>query len=180
MKKLLVAALLGTVLLFLWNLISWTVLPLHNMTINDLPTPVINPEVMQETMPSPGVYHFPGFMSGAPMDTVSRAYQEGPVISILNYQPGDVQVLDPVQFVWSFILNYITVFLTFLLLFWSRIPDFWQRVAFCTIIGLIGGIAGHGALGLWFGFPPFYTFVNVLDLFVGWFIIGLAGARMIR
>jgi hypothetical protein len=37
MKKLVVASLVGGVVLYLWNMIAWTVLPHHTMTLRPLP-----------------------------------------------------------------------------------------------------------------------------------------------
>ncbi|WP_347924322.1 hypothetical protein [Pontimicrobium sp. SW4] len=40
-KKVLVSVILGTLLLFLWNVISWMALPFHTKTLKTIPESVI-------------------------------------------------------------------------------------------------------------------------------------------
>ena len=51
--------LVATVVLFVWNAISWMALPFHSNSLKNMPDGALA-ENITELMPESGIYHYPG------------------------------------------------------------------------------------------------------------------------
>lgn len=55
MKQKIVSLVAGTLILFVWNALSWMVLPFHSNTLNSIPDIAINTELLKEHLTKDGV-----------------------------------------------------------------------------------------------------------------------------
>jgi len=92
MKRKFIAILVGTLVLFIWNAISWMILPFHSSLLKNIPENAIIIENIRKNMPEPGVYHYPGLPENdtkQEWQKVIEKSKKGPVISLLVYLPND-------------------------------------------------------------------------------------------
>ncbi|BBM87950.1 hypothetical protein [Candidatus Uabimicrobium amorphum] len=174
MKKLFISIVSGTIILFIWNAISWMVLPFHSNSLQNLPQGAIDPQVLQN-IPQPGVFHSPGL----PAEETPEAWQQlikeskrGPVVSLMVVLPKGVDPLSPQKFLSSLLLNLLMVIMAIILIRLAQIESYTRRVAFFVVLSLLIATL-YVAQMIWFGFPLYYTFANVIDPVVSWTLIGL-------
>jgi hypothetical protein len=80
----------------------------------------------------------------------------------------------------SFILKAVAACLVTWLLMQARITEFRKAVKFITIVGMVVGILVAFPHAIWFGFPAGYVVCSLLDTLVGWFLAGIAIAKVVK
>jgi hypothetical protein len=184
MNKLIVPALITTIVVFIWGIISWAVLFWHNIDIKNFPdeTEIMH---MKAVMHEPGIYVYPGFPEGssaADTEAWTKKYQAGPIVNFMVYNPEGTDPMNPMQFIKSFVINFIAAFIAGVLLMMTlaQNPSYWRRVIFVMMLGLFAAFIGPFVEWNWWGFPLGYTLVNVADYCVTWFFAGLVLAWRIK
>ena len=71
-KRAIISVAIGTIVLFIWGMVSWMVLPFHGNSLNAIPDGALDTQEMKNLMPESGVYHFPGM----PEDNTEAAMKE--------------------------------------------------------------------------------------------------------
>jgi VIT1/CCC1 family predicted Fe2+/Mn2+ transporter len=185
MNKLIVPALITAVVVFIWMFISWAVIGWHYADVKNLPNGDAIVEQMKASMNEPGIYIYPGQPesgSETEMDELTRKYKAGPLVNFMVYNPAGANPMDPMQFVKSFIINFIAAFIAGILLMMTlaQNPSYWRRVIFVMMLGLFAAFVGPFVEWNWWGFPLGYTLVNVADYCITWFFAGLVLAWRIK
>jgi len=176
MAKTIISIIVGTILLFVWNAVSWMGLPFHSQTLNNIPDGALQLENMRNSMPESGVYHFPGLPEGAharTMNQIENELKEGPRITMMVYKSGSTEFFDPMSFLMSLIYNLITVGLTYILISRLANKSMSNILTSCLIIALVSAFVSDFGLMNWYMFPLDYTMVNVLDKIIGFGLLGL-------
>lgn len=166
-KKLLWGALAGGAILFLWGALSWMALPWHNMTMQKFPNETAVAEFLIHQTPQDGVYRLPWNFHkalGGPLVLASVAHQGGrPMVQAS---------------VFSFLIQALAAgFVTFLVLE-GGIQKYWDRVGCVTVFAIAAGIVGYLPQWNWWGYSAGHVLVEMLDLVAGWFLAGLAIAKI--
>lgn len=175
-KKILISLLVGSILLFGWNAISWMVLPFHTQSLKNIPAGIIDAKALQKAMPESGVYHFPGFpedMEEGTMKKINARLQSEPRITMMNYVNRPTSLFDPLTFAFSFLLNFLTVLFTYWLLSNLKSPTFQTTLISCLAIGIISSILSDISLMNWFMFPLGYTLTMVFDKMIAFTLLGI-------
>ena len=174
MKKVVISIVCGAVILFVWNAISWMVIPLHSNSLQNLPQGAIDTNILQN-IPHPGVFHSPGL----PEQDTPEAWQQlieksqrGPVVSLMVVLPKGVDPLSPQKFLSSLLLNIFMVVIAIALIKLAGIESYKKRLAFFIMLSLLIATV-HLSQMIWFGFPLYYTFANIIDPVVSWTLVGL-------
>ena len=184
MNRLIVPALIAAVVVFIWMFISWTVIGWHNTDMKSIKDQAII-ELMKTSLTEPGIYIYPGHPEGggdADMEEWTSKYKAGPLINFMVYHPEGSDPMYPMQFIKSFIINFIAAFLAGVLLMMTlaQNPSFWRRVIFVTLLGLFAGFIGPFMNWNWWSIPTGYTIVEVADYCLTWFFAGLVLAWRIK
>ncbi len=182
MRRLLVAALLAAIVVTLWGVVSWTVLPWHSRVLKGIPDGEPVTEVLAERVSGSGVYHYPGAEGGADPGAWAERYRRGPNIPFLVWSATGSDPLSRWLFVRGFILNLVAAFRGAALLAAATpvLPGFGSRV---LLVGLLAGFAAVQSRltdWSWWRFPLDYSLVAAFDLVVGWTLAGLVLAWRIR
>lgn len=175
MKKVLISVICGTIILFVWNAISWMVLPLHSNSLQNLPQGAIDSNVLQN-ISQPGVFHSPGLPEQETPEAWQQLIEEskrGPVVSLMVVLPKGVDPLSPQKFLFSLLLNVFMVIVAIILIKLAQIESYAKRLTFFIMLSLLIATV-HLSQMIWFGFPMYYTFANVIDPVVSWTLVGLA------
>ena len=185
MNKLIVPSLIAAVVVFIWMFISWAVIGWHNVDIKNLPNGDALAEQMKESINEPGIYIYPGHPDGGDdtdMEEWTSKYKAGPLVNFMVYHPEGSEPMNPMNFIKSFIINFIAAFIAGVLLMMTlaQNPSFWRRVIFVTLLGLFAGFIGPFMDWNWWSFPTGYTIVEVADFCLTWFFAGLVLAWRIK
>ena len=188
--KVLLAALAGGALMFLRGFAAHMLLPLGEAGLSVLPyqaelLPAVNSHVKE-----PGMYMFPWpeTSPGTPLpksdDARKKAgemYKDSPS-GLLIYHPPGGEMLTPRQLVTEFITNVVSSLIAACLVSQTlgSLAPFGKRVLFVTAIGLSAGIAVNVPQWNWYGFPSAFTLAAIVEHVIGFALVGVVVAAIIR
>lgn len=187
-RRILLAGVLGGLALFLWGSVSHLVLGLGQVGIRELPQEdaVLNP--LRASITEPGFYFFPGMnvrpnASAAEKRAAMRVYQEryrtGPY-GILIFHPQGTVPLAPRQLLIELGLNIAQAMLAAWLLSLTNLKGYGMRVGFVVCLGAIAAVTTNIEYWNWYGFPGNYTAAYIFDKLVGFLVVGLVLASVMR
>lgn len=172
-KPLIRCSIIGGIIVFLWLMISWVVLPMHNMTIHKFADPKEVESCITRYAPHDGIYVFPT-KDTKKEDLESRAFL------FVNVRRGLDLGSMAASMTCSIITQMIGAFFITYLLIRAKVTRYWNRVWFVTAIAGIAGILGVLPAMTWWHFPGMWVFLDILDLLVGWFLGGLVIAKLVK
>ena len=190
MFKMIFAAILGGIIFFAWNSVSWMVLPWHQQTISHFD----NDQVVMEALSANanpekgGIYLLPKMdhkTKGSNLDEASaeieRTESEKSLkpFAFISYKPqgSGRSMEDSMKFA---LINSIFVsILIVILLSGTSDLGYLSRVFFIVMIGFVGALLGHVPNWIWWGFDGGYTLVMIADTLIGWFLAGLGIAALV-
>ncbi len=170
MKKNLLLSVVAGVVLFVWGFVSWAVLPWHNMVANKFTNEASVSRVLKENSPQQGVYYLP---------FSEKDHGPNQVGAFVNVLPQGTDMNMGKQMTAALITQVIGAFLVLMLLMHTGGLNYWKRVGFVTLVGLVIGFVSHAPYWNWFGFSTPYVLVTILDTTIGWTLVGLAVARFV-
>jgi len=183
MKKLILGALLGGIVLFAWGTISWMLIPWHEPYLQAFKDEAAVAEVLKTNAPNAGLYMMPGDHDAA---TTDKNWEEG--ARRMADGPFVFGVVRTTRQEWnlgrlllgSFLIQTIGAFIITALLLTTRIPRYFGRVLFVATLGGLIGVLGHLPAYNWWEFPAGWTLINIMDLAIGWTLGGLVLAAITK
>lgn len=83
----------------------------------------------------------------------------------------------------GFIIDLLATLLAATLLFSAArgcCRSYLQRVGFVTGLGVFVGLVGHASYWNWMHFPADYTLAFIVDVVIGWTLVGLVMAAIVK
>jgi hypothetical protein len=187
--KVLLAGILGGIAMFVWTSIAHMALPLGEAGINEIPNESAVLSAMQGNIgDKTGLYIFPGLGVGknATREEKSEAMKQmqqriaaNPSGILMYHPPG-----RPFAFGKSLAIEFSTEVLQAILVIWllaqTRIGSLGGRVGFILIAGILAAITTNVSYWNWYGFPGVYTASYILIEIVGFFLVGIVAALLLR
>jgi hypothetical protein len=187
--RILLAGVLGGIAMFVWTSIAHMALPLGEAGINEIPNESAVLGAMQGNIgDKTGLYIFPGLGVGknATREEKSEAMKQmqqriaaNPSGILMYYPPG-----RPFAFGKSLVVEFSTEVLQAILVIWllaqTRIGSLGGRVGFVLIAGILAAITTNVSYWNWYGFPGVYTASYILIEIVGFFLVGIVAALLLR
>ncbi|HVB35880.1 MAG TPA: hypothetical protein VND42_01470 [Candidatus Acidoferrales bacterium] len=189
-KKVLLGALVGGVIVFIVGALLHTVLGLGEVGVKSIPQEDAVLSAMRSSIPAPGFYIFPApnMTPGRTKEQVqgdtaeyAAKYQQGPS-GILVYSTGGAPVNYGKLLGGEFVIDVISaLFLACILAMGAGgVSSYWKRVFAVTLAGLFATVF----LGLeywnWYNFPTNYTVAYIANGVLDWYFAGLAMAAIVR
>jgi hypothetical protein len=196
MFKILLAALVGTVVCVLWGAVSWMVLQWHNSSLNKFgDEAAVGKVIKAETAmtlklkgQTSGVFMLPSVPSAneripseeskARSQAALKARDDGPYVYAI-IRPGEKPRGMGLNLAFAAARSFAACLIMAFLLSWTMRLDFIQRVFFCALVGLFAGLVSDVPLMIWFEAPLRYTLINFADHLCEWFLAGLAIAGFV-
>jgi hypothetical protein len=189
MKRILFAAVLGGIAMFIWSSIAHMALPLGQAGIKEMPNeqPVLS--AMQAGLgQTSGLYMFPGMgvSSDASRQQRNAAMQQyGQKLAanpsgLLIYHPPGAPALTPGQLVTEFLTELAEALLLAILLSQMRVTSFGSRVGLTVVIALVGAITTNVPYWNWYGFPLSYTLPYACTQIMGYLIAGIVALSILK
>lgn len=173
-KPMIRCSLIGGIIVFLWLMISWMVLPMHQTSINKFTDESEVSSCVMRYAPTDGVYVIPSW------EQIEKGEDSKSPFVLVNIRRG----VDYTNMVRNIICGVITqiigaALITYLLL-QTKAMKYWNRVWFVTIIGLVVGILGSVPAWNWWYFPSGWVVLEIFDYIIGWFLGGLVIAKLVK
>jgi hypothetical protein len=182
-KRVVLGGLAGGLALYGWSVVSHLLLPLGEVGLRFVPDEEPLLAAIRSTTTQPGFYLFPG------IDMRSRPGQEQQAIWAAKYAAGPTGILvyrspagspmSPRQLGTELVSDFAIGLLAAALLSKLRC-DFMGRLAAAGAIGIIGGLDVHVSYWAWYGFPGSYTLAVLADQLVGFLVLGMVVALIVR
>jgi hypothetical protein len=184
MKQLLLGALIGGIILFVWGWLSWSVFPIHTASIKSIENEEAVISSMHVNMTQKGVYVFPGMpttQDQTAMDEWAQKYQQGPVGMII-YDPDGSEPMMASQMIVGIILSIVSSFIAawFLSRSTAISSSYFARVAYIGMLGIFVSLVVHVVNWNWMGYPLDYTISWIMDAVIGWTLAGLGISAMVK
>lgn len=174
-KRTILTFFIGTLILFIWNALSWMALPFHSGTFKNIPEQAINMDHLKTEMPESGVYHYPGLpedQSAESVREVESKLAKGPRVTLMVYKNGPTKFFDPATYGFSLLINFLTVLFAYFVV--SKIAVENKRILrVMLLIGVISGLISDISLMNWYLFPLDYTLVSLMDKIIAFTLLGL-------
>jgi len=180
-KRIAVAVVLGTLIMFIWGGFSHLVLFIGT-GFTPLPNENKVIETLKSSIPEQGLYFFPGkdfrkkYTEKEESEFMNK-FQFGPV-GMLIYRPIGGSPLSPkkllTQLVSNFLSSLAAAFVASLLL-----ATYWKRVITITLLGGLACISVGMIYWNWYEFPTSFFIAQCIDLLVCFFIAGLVIAKIV-
>jgi hypothetical protein len=184
-KSHLKAAIIGGLIVFLWGVISWMVLPWHEKCFKKFADESEVAEVITDNAKETGVYILPntfGYRKDASPKEMNKAMQmmqKGPFMFAIIH-PNGMGKMSAKPFVISFITAFIGAYIAISLFMHAKGLTFNKKVGFFALFGLGVAVLGELPLWNWWGLPFGFTLVHMLDHVIAWSLAGLGIVKILK
>ncbi len=176
--------------MFIWGAVAHMVLPLGEAGFKGLPYQDTVLPALSAQVKEPGLYIFPWPESspGTPLpvskesqEKAAQMYKTSPHGLLLFYPPGG-EMMTQSQLITEFVTNAVSSLIAAWLvcLGLGSLDSFIKRVFFVALIGLCAGVAVNVPHWNWYGFPGLFTGAEMLEHLVGFTLVGIVIATIIR
>lgn len=159
----------GGVIVYVWMIISYTVLPWHHAGMNRFASERQMSNVVTENCKTDGIYIMP---------ESAESEHKSPYVFMTVRLKG--HEMNTATYIISLLTQVIgAAFISYLL---SRTAAlmYAAKVIFVIFAGFVAWLLGVFPSWNWIGFPASYVFINLIDFIIGWFLAGLVMAKVVR
>ena len=183
MVRIVLAAILGGLLMFVWSAFAHMVLPFERAALKPIPNEPAVLSALGGNLVEPGMYFFPWIDTGAqPSADQQRAWQQklasGPS-GLLVYKPAGGEAMSPRQLVTEFLSNALAALFGALILV-QLAGGFGKRVLSMAAIGIAAWLSISFSQWTWYGFSTPFLIGDLADQLGGWLLAGIGMASLIR
>ncbi len=189
MKRIVLAAILGGLTLFVWMFVAHDLLGLGEMGVGEIPNEAAVLSAMRAAIPETGFYIFPGFGLGpkptreqrnAAMPEYMKKYEQSPH-GVVIYHPPSGPFNFGVLLGREFALNVLQALLAAILLWCAASGrNYGARVGIVTIAGVLAAISTNVEYWNWYEFPGNYVAGYMTTQIVGFVLAGFVIAAFVK
>ena len=173
MKKWLIGSLVGAILVFLWQFLSWTILPIHSGEAKYTPAEKEILTSLSASLKEDGVYMLPTAPPGATMDEhekIMKDMEGKPWATVIYRSSYKMDMVLPL--VRGFLIDLVLVFILIYVLTRAGTPTAMRIFAASVAVGIFTFLVGPYMMHNWFQTPTEAFTGHLIDGLVAW---GLAG-----
>lgn len=185
--RILMAALLGGIAMFIWTSIAHLALPLGEAGVKEIPNEGNVIMALDASLgKTDGFYLYPG--TGLSADATREQKNEAMKMMATKVENGPSGLIvyhprRPFTFGRWMIIELVTqlveTLLALCLLAQTNIVSYFGRVAFITVLGIVAAVATNISYWNWYGFPGNYTASYMTIEIVGFLCAGLVAALIL-
>lgn len=184
-KKQWLAALVGSIIVFVWSWFSLMCLPWHQNNLMKFDNETHVADVIRSNTLESGIYVLPNTLhyndqtSQREIAQGTDLLENGPFVfaSVMRNGVGELSA-------WPFVIAFLIDFAGALIATWlvrqALGLSVRRMILFFALFGLGVGIISQLPEWNWWGFPFMFVFVNILDIFIGWTLAGIGMAYTFR
>jgi hypothetical protein len=180
-KKMILGAVLGAIVLFVWSAIAWMLIPWPGQPLRTFTNEDAVTQAIVANAPKSGNYLLPnGDQKGMTAEQQQKAIEKmekGPIVfAAVRLEPFD-SMAKPL--VINFLTQFVVALLAIFLLFQTSGLAYKSRVIFLAVIGLIIFIGGHFDEATWWSFSNAYMLMQFGAIVIGWLLASLVMAKFV-
>ncbi|GAA0715899.1 hypothetical protein [Dokdonella soli] len=183
MLRIVLAAILGGFLMFVWGAVTHIVLPFDRDALKPIPNEAAVLSTLGSNLAEPGMYAFPWIdMSGKVPADQQQAWRQklaGGPSGLLVYRPNSGEAMSPRQLVSQFFASVLTALFGALILVQLG-GGFGRRVASMVVIGIAAWLSVSVPQWIWYGFSTPFLTGDFVDQFGGWLLAGIGMATLLK
>jgi hypothetical protein len=189
MKRILLAAILGGLTLFVWMYVAHDLLGLGEMGVGEIPNEAPVLSAMQGAIPEAGFYIFPGVRLGpkatmaerkAAMPEYMKKYEQSPH-GVLVYHPASGPFNFGAALGREFALNVLQALLAaWLVAGVASGRGYSARVGVVVVAGVLAALSTNVEYWNWYQFPGNYVAGYMTTQIVGFVLAGLVIAAFVK
>jgi hypothetical protein len=180
-RSMVLGAVLGGLVLFLWGMVSWMVLPWREAALHEFTDEEAVVQAIQANAPESGIYVYPGADAGAAAEeppAAGETMQPKPSLFVAYRREGSGS-MAAAMITHLFTLIVVAFLVTWLVL-QTRGLSYWGRVAFVVVSALAAALVCREPEWTWWGFSTGYILSEIVDLVFGGFLAALVIAWATR
>ncbi len=179
--KYLKGSLLGGIVFFLWMNISWMLIGWHQAYMKPVGNETELAQAIRSTISEPGMYFIPYHNQKNDKNDHAEFMQKmetGPFAKMMIYPNGKPFSMGNMLLVSFLISCLLSGLITFLLELTKKLT-LAQKVMFVELVGLVGSSSLILGDWNWWGYPPLYVVVNLIDVAISWSLVGLVLGKFV-
>ncbi|MGN6521020.1 MAG: hypothetical protein ACTHK2_16540 [Dokdonella sp.] len=182
MVRVVLAAIVGGFLMFIWGAVSHIVLPFERDAMKPLPNEAAVVASIGSNVDQPGMYYFPWLdyakATTQEQDAWKQRLASGPS-GLMIYRPNGGEAMSPRQLVTEFFSNVLAALLGALLLVQLG-GGVARRVLSMAAIGVAAWLSISLSQWNWYGFSTSFLLGDLADQFGGWLLAGIGMSLLIK
>ena len=183
MKRILLGAVLGGLIVFAWSALLHMATPLGMAGISVLPGEESVLAALRSNVREDGFYFFPA--AGMSPDMTPEQHEAW--AERMRTGPSGIMVVHPQgnepMMVSQLVYELVTDILAALLVAFGLahvLAPYGRRVLLVALAGVFAWLAVSTSYWIWYGFPEAYVGAEAVDQIGGWLLAGLAMAKIVR
>jgi len=172
----LVAALVGMIIIFAYQALSWMALPTHKSAFTYTKDQDAIMTVLSQHLSESGVYAIPSVPPDATMQQHEDMMKQmdGKPQAIINYHTSVSANMVP-KMIFGLVFNLVCILLVIMVINRGStvFATFGSRLALVMTFGIFLVFGGPMMSWNWWGYPTNYVIADVFDMIVGWLLCGL-------
>ncbi|HZW09328.1 MAG TPA: hypothetical protein VFF69_05435 [Phycisphaerales bacterium] len=180
--RVVVAAVAGGTVMFVWGAIAHMVLPIGEMGIKELPAEEVLLPAIGQHVTEPGFYMFPGIGAAGATDEAMEAWQrkwEAGPRGVLIADPGPGEFMPPTQLGVEWGADVLAAAVLAIVLGWLPCT-FMGKTLVAGALGLFAWLTVDVSYWNWYKFPPELVLGGLIDQAIGWLGAGAVIAAIVR
>jgi|ERR1041385_6724826 hypothetical protein len=182
MKRIILAAFLGGLIVFIWSAIAHIATPLGMAGLSMFPDDKPMLDAFKTNVPKSGMYFFPGMdMSHKPTEAEQKAWeariQAGPT-GLLVITTGPGSAMTPRQLILELVTNIIGAYIAAILAA-MMVGTTMRRACAIALLAIFASVSLSLSYWIWYGFPSAFVLGELVTELVGWFLAGIAIAKLV-
>ena len=174
MKKWLIGSIVGGIIVFLWQFLSWMKLPIHSGEAKYTPaqTEILNS--LSASIKEDGMYMLPTVQPGASMEDHEKLMKENdgkPRATLIYRSNYKIDMVRPM--IRGFLVDLVLVFLLIYIITRAGTPTAMRIFAASIALGLFTFLVGPYTMHNWFQTPTEAYTGHLIDAFVTWGLVGI-------
>lgn len=168
--KTLFGAVVGAIILFIWQFLSWGVINIHAPNQKYTPKQAEIMEFLKNNLGEDGTYFIPNLPPDASADDEKKLMAEsaGKPWASISYLSA-LNVNMPMNMARGILVNIVTLWLLMWLLARNAASNFYTTLTSCIVVGLIGYLSLPYTNSIWY---KSNTLPDLVDAIVGWGAVG--------
>jgi hypothetical protein len=170
MKQFIIASLVGGIILFFWQFLSWTALDLHRVTSEYTSSQESVLKCLSENI-QPGFYYLPTTPKGTSQEDNAKfmtSVQGQPWAQIYYHKSFNPDMTQ--NMIRGVLVNIVTMLLLCWIIVQCRERKFKDTLLISLTVGLIGYLTGTYSNAIWFEYP---TMPDLIDALAGFGLVGV-------
>ena len=177
MKRIIIAAIVGGVVFFIWSA-GMHMSPVGMMGITSLPDAAL--ECLKTSVPGTGFYFFPGVVKNPTPEQQKEWEQKlasGPY-GILVYTAAASAAMSPQRLLLELLTNILAAFIAACIVAMIAAP-LAKRAFVVMLLGVFGWLSLTLSFWIWYNFPATWVVGEAITEIVGWLIAGFVIAKIV-